>query len=178
MWSKKLIDDLCGVCLVASEKIRYNDYLSDTVIFLYEHDEFGSKGVIINRVLDTKNLTGGADFKELVNLIDKKDLGLLYFGPIASECFFVIKQKEYGYGLECKLSANPVVSDNVVAVGVGNVLWGSGALLNDLRDGKWHIFNDDVGSVFEVAVDDRFDCAMSSLGVAVGSVFVDKVGNS
>lgn len=153
---------------------------SGTVVYLCEHSERGAIGLVINRPTDI----------DLQSLFDRLDLKLeieplahqpVYFGgPVQTERGFVLHQASGAHytsslsvpgGLEMTTSKDVL---EAVAQGngpdkflltLGHAGWSAGQLEDEIARNGWLTVAADPNIVFDVPAAQRFDAALSLLGI-------------
>lgn len=173
-----LIDDLRGFCLIASEKLKYDSYFSDALVFIYESNNACSKGLVINKEFSLKKDCINVYSQQVVDFAYENKLDLLSSGPIAADCCFAIKRKQCVDGFEVSfMNYADDVASNTICLGLGNVVWSKKSFLDDIARGHWDVFDISESNIFDVPFDERFGYAKSSLGFSSDCLFVQKVGN-
>src|SRR6195952_1603867 len=153
------------------------------VVYLWEHTDKGALGLVINKPIDIK----------LKNLFEKVDLSLdredlaespVYFGgPVQTERGFVLHEQmvagESAYssslqipgGLEMTTSKDVLealshgAGPKRLLVTLGYSGWGAGQLEEELGRNSWINVNAEPGIIFDTPVEQRYDKALSLLGI-------------
>lgn len=157
-----------------------------TVVYLCEHTEKGALGLVINKPIDIKlkNL-----FEKVELSLDREDLAdaPVYFGgPVQTERGFVLHEhtgdtEESPYnstlkipgGLEMTTSKDVLealasgAGPKRVLVTLGYSGWGAGQLEEELSRNGWINVRAEPGIIFDTPVDQRYDKALSLLGIDV-----------
>jgi putative transcriptional regulator len=165
-----------------------------TVIYLCEHTEKGALGLVINKPIDItlKNL-----FEKVELSLDREDLAGLpvYFGgPVQTERGFVLHEAQSGDspedgpynssmkiegGLEMTTSKDVLeaISSGTgpkrVLVTLGYSGWAAGQLEDEMSRNGWINVDAELGIIFDTPVDQRYDKALSLLGIDAGMLSSD-----
>ena len=160
-----------------------------SVVYLCEHSERGALGLIINKPTDI-NLQKLFDKVEMS--LGRADLGqqpVMQGGPVQTERGFVLHdpivwgedkiEKESVYastmsipgGLEMTTTKDVLeamssgAGPRRVLVTLGYSSWAEGQLESEIARNSWLTVDADVNLVFEAPVDQRYDLALSLLGL-------------
>ena len=165
------------------------DTFAGTVIYLCEHTEKGALGLVINKPIDIKlkNL-----FEKVELTLDREDLAdePVYFGgPVQTERGFVLHEPlasgpgaPGGYnsslkiegGLEMTTSKDVLealssgAGPKKVLVTLGYSGWAAGQLEDEMSNNGWINVEAEPGIIFDTPVGERYDKALSLLGIAAG----------
>ncbi|WP_066704116.1 YqgE/AlgH family protein [Curvibacter delicatus] len=161
---------------------------SKSVVYLCEHSERGALGLVINKPSDIK-LQSLFDKVELpLGRTDLKDEPVFQGGPVQTERGFVLHEAILPQKAE---SDDPVYSSTMVIPGglemttsrdvlealstgggprrvlvsLGYAAWGEGQLESELVENSWLTVDADLALIFETPVDQRYDKALSLLGL-------------
>ena len=160
-----------------------------TVIYLCEHTEKGALGLVINKPIDIKlkNL-----FEKVELSLDRADLAEapVYFGgPVQTERGFVLHERldgeagEGGHynsslkipgGLEMTTSKDVLealsngAGPKKILVTLGYSGWAAGQLEDEMSRNGWINVGAEPGIIFDTPVEERYDRALSLLGIAAG----------
>ena len=161
---------------------------SRSVIYVCEHSERGALGLIINKPSNI-NLKGLFDKVQLpLGRDDLQQLPVFQGGPVQTDRGFVLheaffsaadKPEEPVYastmsipgGLEMTTSKDVLEAlssgngPRRVLVSLGYSAWGEGQLESELGDNSWLTVDADLGVIFDTPVDQRYDKALSLLGL-------------
>ncbi|RZI80123.1 MAG: YqgE/AlgH family protein [Rubrivivax sp.] len=174
--------DLSNQFLIAMPGIGDGNF-AGTVIYLCEHTENGALGLVINRPIDInlRNL-----FEKVDLSLDREDLASrpVYFGgPVQTERGFVLHERldeEGGHysstlkipgGLEMTTSRDVLealshgAGPSKVFITLGYSGWGAGQLEEELGRNGWLNVEAEPGIIFDTPVEDRYDKALSLLGI-------------
>ena len=159
-----------------------------TVVYLCEHTEKGALGLVINKPIDIKlkNL-----FEKVELSLDRADLAdsPVYFGgPVQTERGFVLHERldasegEGGHynsslqipgGLEMTTSKDVLealangAGPKKILVTLGYSGWGAGQLEAEMSRNGWINVGAEPGIIFDTPVEQRYDKALSLLGIDV-----------
>jgi putative transcriptional regulator len=160
-----------------------------TVVYLCEHSEKGALGLVINKPIDItlKNL-----FEKVELSLERDDMAELpvYFGgPVQTERGFVLHEPQPGEdgevsayssslripgGLEMTTSKDVLeaissgAGPKKVLVTLGYSGWGAGQLEEEISRNGWINVEAEPGIIFDTPVAQRYDKALSLLGIDVG----------
>ncbi len=165
-----------------------DETFSKSVVYLCEHSERGALGLMINKPTDIK-LQGLFDKVELpLGRADLKDAPVFHGGPVQTERGFVLhealqepvaEKPEPVYastmmipgGLEMTTSRDVLealstgAGPSRVLVSLGYSAWGQGQLESEIGENSWLIVHADPIVIFETPVAQRYDKALSLLGL-------------
>jgi putative transcriptional regulator len=164
-----------------------------TVIYLCEHTEKGALGLVINKPIDItlKNL-----FEKVELSLDREDLAELpvYFGgPVQTERGFVLHERLGGSdedtaynsslriegGLEMTTSKDVLeaissgAGPKKMLVTLGYSGWAAGQLEDEMSRNGWINVEAEPGIIFDTPVDQRYEKALSLLGIDAGMLSSD-----
>jgi putative transcriptional regulator len=157
-----------------------------TVVYLCEHNEKGALGLVINKPIDIKlkNL-----FEKVELSLDREDLAEtpVYFGgPVQTERGFVLHERMEGDegeggqynstlripgGLEMTTSKDVLealssgAGPRKILVTLGYSGWGAGQLEDEMSRNGWINVGAEPAIIFDTPVDQRYDKALSLLGI-------------
>jgi putative transcriptional regulator len=157
-----------------------------TVVYLCEHTEKGALGLVINKPIDIKlrNL-----FEKVDLTLDREDLAdePVYFGgPVQTERGFVLHERLAGEGEEgspynstlqipggLEMTTSKDVLEAMahgagpkrVLVTLGYSGWGAGQLEDEIGRNGWITVDAEPGIIFDTPVEQRYDKALSLLGI-------------
>jgi putative transcriptional regulator len=165
-----------------------------TVVYLCEHTEKGALGLVINKPIDItlKNL-----FEKVELTLDREDLAEVpvYFGgPVQTERGFVLHEKLGGEGAEgghynsslqipggLEMTTSKDVLEALsqgagpkrILVTLGYSGWGAGQLEDELGRNGWITVGAQPEVIFDTPVQDRYNKALSLLGIDAGMLSQD-----
>jgi putative transcriptional regulator len=165
-----------------------------TVIYLCEHTEKGALGLVINKPID---ITLKSLFEKVELSLDRDDLAEVpvYFGgPVQTERGFVLHEPisaegqeggPYNSSLKIEGGLEMTTSKDVleaissgagpkkVLVTLGYSGWAAGKLEDEMSKNGWINVNAEPGIIFDTPVAQRYDKALSLLGIDVGMLSSD-----
>ena len=164
------------------------DTFAGAVIYLCEHTDKGALGLVINKPIDItlKNL-----FEKVELSLDREDLAEapVYFGgPVQTERGFVLHEplgaesgaEGYNSSLKIEGGLEMTTSKDVlealasgagpkrVLVTLGYSGWAAGQLEDEMSNNGWINVEAQPGIIFDTPVGERYDKALSLLGIAAG----------
>ena len=162
------------------------DTFAGTVIYLCEHTDKGALGLVINKPIDIKlkNL-----FEKVELTLDRDDLAEapVYFGgPVQTERGFVLHERldaeggQYNSSLQIEGGLEMTTSKDVlealshgagpkkILVTLGYSGWGAGQLEDEMGRNNWINVGAEPGIIFDTPVAERYDKALSLLGIHAG----------
>ena len=160
-----------------------------TVVYLCEHTDKGALGLVINKPIDItlKNL-----FEKVELSLDREDLAgaPVYFGgPVQTERGFVLHEplgdegddeNRYNSSLKIEGGLEMTTSKDVleamasgagpkrVLVTLGYSGWAAGQLEDEMSRNGWINVEAQPGIIFDTPVGERYDKALSLLGINAG----------
>jgi putative transcriptional regulator len=166
---------------------------SGTVVYLCEHTEKGALGLVINKPID---ITLKSLFEKVELSLDRDDLAGLpvYFGgPVQTERGFVLHEPlpeggesgPYNSSLKIEGGLEMTTSKDVleaissgagpkrVLVTLGYSGWGAGQLEEEMSRNGWINVEAEPGIIFDTPVAQRYDKALSLLGIDAGMLSSD-----
>jgi putative transcriptional regulator len=165
-----------------------------TVIYLCEHSEKGALGLVINKPID---ITLKSLFEKVELSLDRDDLAELpvYFGgPVQTERGFVLHEplsdesgegSAYNSSLRIPGGLEMTTSKDVleaissgagpkkVLVTLGYSGWAAGQLEEEIGRNGWINVEAEPGIIFDTPVGQRYDKALSLLGIDAGMLSSD-----
>lgn len=163
-----------------------DDTFAGAVIYLCEHTERGALGLVINKPIDIKLKRL---FEKVELELDREDLAdapVFFGGPVQTERGFVLHDRlgEEGAhynstlsipgGLEMTTSKDVLealahgAGPKRVLITLGYAGWGAGQLEDELSRNGWLNVNADPGIIFDTPVEQRYERALSLLGIDRG----------
>jgi len=163
-----------------------DDTFAGTVIYLCEHTERGALGLVINKPIDIKLKRL---FEKVELELDREDLAdapVFFGGPVQTERGFVLHDRlgeDGGHynstlsipgGLEMTTSKDVLealahgAGPKRVLITLGYAGWGAGQLEDELSRNGWLNVNADPGIIFDTPVEQRYERALSLLGIDRG----------
>jgi len=163
------------------------------VIYLCEHTEKGALGLVINKPID---ITLKSLFEKVELSLDRDDLAEVpvYFGgPVQTERGFVLhepisvegQESPYNSSLKTEGGLEMTTSKDVleaissgagpkkVLVTLGYSGWAAGQLEDEMSKNGWINVHAEPGIIFDTPVGQRYDKALSLLGIDIGMLSSD-----
>ena len=157
-----------------------DDNFAGSVTLLCQHNDEGAIGITINRLSD---YTLGEIFSQLQLECSDEDLRarpVLEGGPVSPDRGFVLHTPRDGYESSMPINQDIMVttSRDVLAdiaggrgpekftVALGYAGWGGGQLEGEMLANAWLSVSAETDIVFDLPVPNRFDEAMSRLGIS------------
>lgn len=177
--------DLTNQFLIAMPGVKDGNF-AGTVVYMCEHTERGALGLVINRPIeiDVKQLFEKVDLTlERDDLLDEP---VYLGGPVQTERGFVLHEQldeEGGHynstlkiagGLEMTTSRDVLeamasgAGPKKVLITLGYSGWSAGQLEEEIARNGWLTVNADRSIIFDTPVEDRYDRALSLLGIDRG----------
>lgn len=164
-----------------------DDNFAGSVTLMCQHNDAGAIGITINRLSD---YTLGEIFTQLKLDCENenvRNLPVLEGGPVSPDRGFVLHSPMEGY--ESSMQVNPDImvttSRDVLAdiangkgpgkfvVALGYAGWGGGQLESEMLANAWLSVSADTDIVFDLPVPNRFDEAMSRLGISIDALHTE-----
>lgn len=177
--------DLTNQFLIAMPGVKDGNF-AGTVVYLCEHTERGALGLVINRPIeiDVRQL-----FEKVDLTLERDDLltePVYLGGPVQTERGFVLHEQldeEGGHynsslkipgGLEMTTSRDVLeamasgAGPKKVLITLGYSGWSAGQLEEEIARNGWLTVNAERAIIFDTPVEDRYDRALSLLGIDRG----------
>lgn len=177
--------DLTNQFLIAMPGVKDGNF-AGTVVYMCEHTERGALGLVINRPIeiDVKQL-----FEKVDLTLERDDLlaePVYLGGPVQTERGFVLHEQldeEGGHynsslkipgGLEMTTSRDVLeamasgAGPKKVLITLGYSGWSAGQLEEEIARNGWLTVNAERSIIFDTPVEDRYDRALSLLGIDRG----------
>lgn len=161
---------------------------SKSVVYLCEHSERGALGLIINKPSDINILNLFQKVDLPLDRSDLKDEPVFQGGPVQVERGFVLHEPIFTHetqpvepvyastmvipgGLEMTTSKDVLEALSTgagprrVLVSLGYSAWGEGQLESEIGENSWLTVSADRGIIFDTPVDQRYERALSLLGL-------------
>lgn len=184
--------DLQGKFLIAMPHLE--DYFHRTVVFVCEHNDQGSMGIVINQPTDLSI----AELYSKLNFMMKTDRTfgdamVVAGGPVHTERGFIIHKKtkndfEHSYKIidDLSLTTSADVVDTfgslqapekyLVALGCSS--WTAGQLEQEIVDNAWLVVPCDETVLFDTPYEERYLAASQLLGINLHNFAASQVGHS
>lgn len=156
-----------GMFLVA-RRVLDDFHFGQSVVYLVEHDENGTLGLIVNRSSDIS-------LSEAVPDIEDEQAAahsLYYGGPVGLPMILILMRSEAAIdgmnhvASDVYISSDRRVLDEVFAANkssnevrfyIGHSGWGAGQLDSELERGSWHVVAADTAAIFSAETDSLWD---------------------
>ena len=162
-------------------------YFARSVTYLCEHNEHGALGVIINRPLD---ITLGGLLKQVgieLKVPELAERAIHFGGPVQTDRGFVLHRPAGPWaatllvGNDIGLTTSRDVLEALAEgrgpaqffITLGYAGWAPGQLEHEIAQNAWLTVPADLGILFELPVEARFDAAMSLLGLNAAKLAED-----
>ena len=163
--------DLQGQFLIAMPQLE--DYFQNTVVYMCEHNEQGSMGLVINQPTDLSI----AELYSKMNFMMKNDRTfsnelVLAGGPVHSERGFILHKKaakEFEHSYK--------ITDEKYLVALGCASWTAGQLEQEIADNTWLVAPASDTILFETIYEDRYPAANQLLGINPHNFVFSQVGH-
>jgi putative transcriptional regulator len=165
-----------------------------TVVYMCEHTEKGALGLVINKPIDItlKNLFEKVELS--LDRVDFAELPVYFGGPVQTERGFVLHEPTSGEsgdggaynsslriagGLEMTTSKDVLeaissgAGPKKVLVTLGYSGWAAGQLEEEMSRNGWINVDAEPGIIFDTPVSQRYDKALSLLGIDAGMLSSD-----
>lgn len=184
--------NLQGQFLIAMPHL--DDYFRRTVVFVCEHNDQGSMGLVINQPTDLSI----AELYSKLNFMMKNDRTfddamVVAGGPVHTERGFIVHKKtandfQHSYKItdDLSLTTSADVVDTfgslqapekyLVALGCSS--WSAGQLEQEIADNAWLVVPSDETILFDTPYEDRYLAASQLLGINLHNFATAQVGHS
>ena len=153
------------------------------VIYICEHNDEGSMGLIINRPIDISvgNMLDQIDIDRPLAVTRPNSLQqpVFFGGPVSEDRGFVLHKSNNLYGSSIKLANNITVTTSKDILGLlgtsnepeqfivalGYTGWEKGQLEKELADSSWLVIEADPKVIFDEPVNLRWKKAIEQLGI-------------
>lgn len=175
-----------ALLLIAAPSLS-DTYFHRSVVLVWHHDEDGAMGVVVNRAVDhavDDLLDLGESSGLSANLSTYSGQKALWGGPVESTSGTVICREpvedEEGWTIASDLGVTrsqeilmTLIADlKPLLLCLGYAGWGPGQLDQELAEGAWLWTDCDASLLFDTPVDERYDRALASLGLAAADIGV------
>ncbi|TGY48395.1 YqgE/AlgH family protein [Rodentibacter caecimuris] len=184
--------ELQGKLLIAMPHLE--DYFQRTVIFICEHNDQGSMGLVINQPTDLSI----AELYSKLNFMMKNDRTfdgamVVAGGPMHTERGFIVHKKtandfQHSYKIteNLFLTTSADVVDTFGAlqapekylVALGCSSWSAGQLVKEIADNAWLVVSLDETILFDTPYEERYLAANQLLGINLHNFAPAQVGHS
>ncbi|MDC9594679.1 YqgE/AlgH family protein [Xenorhabdus sp. IM139775] len=163
-------------------------YFNHSVVYIYEHDQNGAMGLIINKpiaqvsiqsILQKLDITP-KDRDDTINL----NRPVMAGGPLSEEHGFILHTPQSGFGSSIQISEHTMITtskDMLEALGTPrqpeNVLmtlgcssWETGQLEKEIMENSWLTVNAEPSIIFNTPITARWREAASLLGINISNL--------
>lgn len=162
-------------------------YFAKTLTYICEHSEHGAMGIVVNRPI---SLTLSELFEQINIPLEREDIAgdpVHFGGPVQTERGFVLHEPQGDYQSTLKVNDRIELTtskDILLAIGKGQgphhalislgfANWGEGQLEQELSQNAWLTVPADEHILFDLPPGDRYQAAMSQLGVDFATLSED-----
>ena len=165
----RMSEDIKGKILFFSPNEEEASYFTDSLIYICDHNESGSLGLIFNRPLnlELKDLFKGMKFKEISNVIGNVFLG----GPVNPGAIFILHSPDKSWKGTVKASEEIYMSTDYEAIEdiahgdapndfiitLGYTGWAPGQLQEEISENAWISFEADKDLIFKISPEDQIN---------------------
>ena len=184
--------ELQGKFLIAMPHL--DDYFNRTVVFMCEHNEQGSMGLVINQPTDLSI----AELYSKLNFMMKNDRTfgnemVVAGGPVHTERGIILHkntlnafQHTYKVTEELSITTSADVVETLGStfapekylVALGCSSWEAGQLEKEIRDNAWLVVSSNDQILFDMPYEDRYAAANQLLGIHPYNFALAQVGHS
>lgn len=160
-----------------------DERFKNTVIYMCEHNEDSSMGLIINKPLEISvaDMLEQIEIEPIVDVIYPQSLtrSLLFGGPVSADRGFVLHNNKHVFSASIPLTDNLTVTtskDVLTLLGtedepeqfiivLGYSGWGAGQLEQELLHNSWLTIEADPAIIFDTPIHQRWEKALKQLGI-------------
>lgn len=181
----KKTESLQNKLLIAMPSLA-DPYFSQAVVYIYEHDETGATGFIINK--PTNIMVSDVLSRTEIPCTDPKNKNrpMLLGGPVKQEQLFLIfydREKDSVGNPFCVSSSRDLLTsmgsgqhENMMAF-LGYAAWEAGQLENEIKQNSWLVASANYDLLYNVPFSRRYGTAASLIGFNF-SQLSDQVGHA
>ncbi|MEM0910650.1 MAG: YqgE/AlgH family protein [Pseudomonadota bacterium] len=178
------VDTLQNHFLVAMPSLA-DSYFERSVTLIIEHNDEGAMGLVINQPsqMTFRELVMQAD-EEAIIVDDKSEKLVNMGGPVHQDRGFVLHSSQPGWSSSVELSSEIMLttSKDILShlasdtgpqktlVALGYAGWSPGQLEQEIQENSWLTLPFDMEILFDVPIQEKWQAAMSKLGVAVWQI--------
>ncbi len=168
--------------LIATPTLE-DSYFSRTVAYMFEHNEQGAMGIIVNQL-------AGMTLEELMNMTETNGLvdhfhadnQVVVGGPVSRDRGFILHSTQVGWSSSLELDSEIMITtskdildvigndqgpeDSIIALGYSG--WDAGQLERELEENTWLTVEADKDILFKVPADQKWQAAIDRLGFDIG----------
>ncbi len=177
---------LANHLLIAMPSMRDPNF-ARTVTLLCQHDENGSLGVVINRLIDDFSFADVLEHLEIRASGDSRALPVHSGGPVHPELGMVLHDLDRDWqstlrvgeslGLTTSLDILEAISEgggpsrSLMLLGYAG--WASGQLEHELQENAWLCAPADPRIIFDTPIEERWSLAAAQIGVDLATLSTD-----
>ncbi len=169
-----LENSLAGKIIISSPAISDNRFYK-SVILITNHDEKGSKGIVLNKISAHKfsHIIKSINSQIDENVIDlgEQKICIVLGGPVNSNNLFVVHSSDYDSIDTVKVNNSICMTNqlNIIEdishnkgpknsiISIGCATWSSSQLEYELLGNSWFVINSDKNSIFEIPTQKLYD---------------------
>ena len=179
------IEDIKGRILFFSPNEEETSYFTDSLIYICDHNQTGSLGLVFNRQLDLElgELFGGMKINASYESNEKAFLG----GPVNPGAIFILHSSEKLWKGTLQVSKQIAMSTDFEAIkdiakgkGPRNYLltlgytgWGPGQLMDEISENAWLSFSEDYDLIFETSPEKQISEMSKKVGYDIRMISPD-----
>ena len=178
-------EDIKGKILFFSPNEEEASYFTDSLIYICDHNESGSLGLIFNRPLNLKleDLLQGMKFQEISNITGNVFLG----GPVSPGAIFILHSPDKSWKGTIKVSEDIYMSTDYEAIEdiacgdapndfvltLGYTGWAPGQLNDEISDNAWISFDGNKDLIFKISPEDQINEISKIVGYDIRMISPD-----
>lgn len=179
------MEEIKGKILFFSPSEEETSYFTDSLIYMCDHTEIGSLGLIINRKLELKlkELFKGLEVNGTYKLDNKVYLG----GPVSPGVIFILHSPEKSWKDTLKVSDEIFMTTSPDAIKdiakgegpqdfiitLGYTGWGPGQLNDEISENAWLTFPEDYNLIFKTNPEDQINEISKKVGYDIRMISPD-----
>ena len=183
--AKSASEHLKGNILFFSPSEEGTSYFTDSLIYICDHNDHGSLGLIFNRPLELK-------LKELfkgmkINDINKEQGNVLIGGPVNPGAIFILHSSDKAWKETLRVTKDICMSTDYEAIKdiangngpkkyiltLGYTGWGPEQLNDEISDNAWISFAEDSELIFSVNPEDQINEISKNVGYDIRMISPD-----
>lgn len=177
---------LVGQMLIAMPQMQ-DPRFERTVIYLCAHTEDGAMGLVINKLLDEVTFPDLLEQLDIDTGIDEDAIQIHFGGPVEAGRGFVLHSADYmqdstlvvsdQFGMTATIDILKSIAEgdgprrSLLALGYAG--WGPGQLEGEIQQNGWLCVSADEALIFDPGVNDRWQQAMTKLGIDINMLSGD-----
>lgn len=179
------MEEIKGKILFFSPSEEETSYFTDSLIYMCDHTEIGSLGLIINRKLELKlkELFKGLEVNGTYKLDNRVYLG----GPVSPGAIFILHSPEKSWKDTLKVSDEIFMTTSPDAIKdiakgegpqdfiitLGYTGWGPGQLNDEISENAWLTFPEDYNLIFKTNPEDQINEISKKVGYDIRMISPD-----